>query len=399
FDISSIFISQSTGVKELAIVKAVLRGMKNELGSMKELVSNLSDLGHQGPSEEAVRPSGPVGVEESGPPGPSEEAVRLPGPSVDESGSPGQVMEESGLAGPVEPEAEQVRVEDPVEATVVPPEPPVPSPLQTPAPPSPPSSSTAPLAPATFKQPLPKHISSPAPFSTISSSPTSSTFIPPPIFENPPASSSAGSLSAGPSSARPSVPPPPTSYSTLHPPTPPSFITLILEGAQIPGVVIEYIKDEFEEAILRLVFSLSSHVHRIDSSSPAPKKRKVSKDLALSSEPPRVSSIPIVDDTDSLLDIYARSDITSLAKDRAYAQIRLDEISIHQALQLGQDASSPCGFFNGQRCHMCVRSDPLQKVMERLANPGVRRVVIVEAGSKRVEGIISLSDVFRFLLG
>ena len=30
---------------------------------------------------------------------------------------------------------------------------------------------------------------------------------------------------------------------------------------------------------------------------------------------------------------------------------------------------------------------------------GVRRLVIVEAGSKRVEGIISLSDVFRYLLG
>lgn len=41
-----------------------------------------------------------------------------------------------------------------------------------------------------------------------------------------------------------------------------------------------------------------------------------------------------------------------------------------QALQLGQDASSPYGFFNGQRCQMCLRSDPLQKVMERLATPG-----------------------------
>lgn len=29
---------------------------------------------------------------------------------------------------------------------------------------------------------------------------------------------------------------------------------------------------------------------------------------------------------------------------------------------------------------------------------GVRRVFIVEAGSKRVEGIISLSDIFKFLL-
>ncbi|XWS58181.1 hypothetical protein CRYUN_Cryun08bG0012800 [Craigia yunnanensis] len=108
-----------------------------------------------------------------------------------------------------------------------------------------------------------------------------------------------------------------------------------------------------------------------------------------------VSSIPIVDENDSLLDIYSRSDITALAKDKAYAQIHLDKMSIHQALQLGQDANS----FNGQRCQMCLRSDTLHKVMERLANPGARRLVIVEAGSKRVEGIISLSDVFKFLLG
>ncbi|XP_038705004.1 sucrose nonfermenting 4-like protein [Tripterygium wilfordii] len=112
-----------------------------------------------------------------------------------------------------------------------------------------------------------------------------------------------------------------------------------------------------------------------------------------------VSSIPIVDDNDSLLDIYSRSDITALAKDKAYAQIHLDEVTIQQVLQLGQDSNSPYGFFNGQqRCQMCLSSDPLQKVMERLANPGVRRLVIVEAGSKRVQGIISLGDVFRFLL-
>lgn len=112
-----------------------------------------------------------------------------------------------------------------------------------------------------------------------------------------------------------------------------------------------------------------------------------------------VSSVPIVDDNHSLIDIYSRSDITSLAKDGAYAQIRLDEMSIHQALQLSQDANSAQGIFNSQRCQMCLRSDRLLKVMERLANSGLRRLVIVEAGSKRVEGIITLSDVFRFLLG
>ncbi|XP_065630896.1 sucrose nonfermenting 4-like protein isoform X2 [Quercus suber] len=113
----------------------------------------------------------------------------------------------------------------------------------------------------------------------------------------------------------------------------------------------------------------------------------------------RVSSIPIVDDNDSLLDIYCRSDITALAKDRAYTHINLDEMTVHQALQqLGQDLYSAYEL-RSQRCQMCLRSDSLHKVMERLANPGVRRLVIVEAGSKRVEGIISLSDIFKFLFG
>ncbi|CAN0914222.1 Sucrose nonfermenting 4-like protein [Linum grandiflorum] len=99
-----------------------------------------------------------------------------------------------------------------------------------------------------------------------------------------------------------------------------------------------------------------------------------------------VSSVPIVDENDSLLDIYSR---------RFVLVFRL----FLQALQLGQDSNSNFGMYNGQRCHMCLKSDPLHKVMERLATPGIRRLLIVEAGSKRVEGIISLSDVFRFLLG
>ncbi|CAI9118764.1 OLC1v1020372C1 [Oldenlandia corymbosa var. corymbosa] len=111
-----------------------------------------------------------------------------------------------------------------------------------------------------------------------------------------------------------------------------------------------------------------------------------------------VSSIPIVDDNDSLLDVYSRSDITALAKDKLYAHINLEETTIHQALQLGEEPYSPYAV-SQERCHMCLPSDPVLKIMERLCRPGVRRVIIVEAGSKRVEGIITLSDVFRFLLG
>ncbi|KAG8480933.1 hypothetical protein CXB51_025597 [Gossypium anomalum] len=87
----------------------------------------------------------------------------------------------------------------------------------------------------------------------------------------------------------------------------------------------------------------------------------------------QVSSIPIVDDNDSLLDIYSRSDITALAKGRAYTH-NLNEMTVYQALQLGQDSNIPYEM-RSQRC--------------------VRRLVIVEAGSNRVEGVVSLTDVFR----
>lgn len=105
-----------------------------------------------------------------------------------------------------------------------------------------------------------------------------------------------------------------------------------------------------------------------------------------------VSAIPIVDDNGSLLDIYARSDVTALAKDKMYVRVRLNELTIHRALQSSHDGMSP-----GVRCHMCLRSDTLQMVMEQLAVPGVRRLICVEAGSNRVEGIISLRDIFNFL--
>ncbi|XWS53646.1 hypothetical protein CRYUN_Cryun10bG0018700 [Craigia yunnanensis] len=110
----------------------------------------------------------------------------------------------------------------------------------------------------------------------------------------------------------------------------------------------------------------------------------------------QVSSIPIVDDNDSLLDIYCRSDITVLAKGRAYTH-NLNEMTVYQAMQLGQDSNTPYET-RSQRCQMCLRTDTLLKVMEQLANPGVRQLVIVEAGSNRVEGIISLTDIFKFLL-
>ncbi|MQM13966.1 hypothetical protein Taro_046893, partial [Colocasia esculenta] len=314
-EVSSIFVSQSTGAKQIGAMKAELQSLKGELGSIKQLVQHLlvfvreqlpipaplaptsavpkSSSGPSGPidaedevrppgprTEEETRPSGPIGAEDAGPLGPkvvegqpAQAASGPSGPSVEQPGPPRPVVDEQG------------RVEAPAEE-VVPPEPPS-SPLQTPAPPSPPSSITAPPAPATFKQPLPKHIFSPTPFpTTTSSSPASSTFIPPPPSEAPPASSSsARASSSSPSSSGPSIPPPSTAYSFLHPPTPPSFFTIIPEGAQLEGPFIQDIKDEFKVVILRSVLLVGTYIHRTGSSSHVPKKRKISSNLATSSEP------------------------------------------------------------------------------------------------------------------
>ncbi|KAF7123707.1 hypothetical protein RHSIM_Rhsim12G0182200 [Rhododendron simsii] len=102
-----------------------------------------------------------------------------------------------------------------------------------------------------------------------------------------------------------------------------------------------------------------------------------------------ISSIPIVDGDGSLINIYSRSDITSLAKDDAYTRIRLDQPVISQVLELADGSN---------RYYTCTRSDPLYVVMERLSDPVVRRLIVIDAGSQHVEGIITLSDVFRFIL-
>lgn len=43
------------------------------------------------------------------------------------------------------------------------------------------------------------------------------------------------------------------------------------------------------------------------------------------------------------------------------------------------------------------RDEPLRGVLERLAAPGARRLVVVQRGSGRVEGLVSLSDVCKAL--
>ncbi|KAG0479847.1 hypothetical protein HPP92_010705 [Vanilla planifolia] len=86
---------------------------------------------------------------------------------------------------------------------------------------------------------------------------------------------------------------------------------------------------------------------------------------------------------------YVKSDIKKL--------LDLSDGGRPKALQFLLDAKfSAWILFDEQETNaLTFRYIALQEVMERLSSPGVRRVVIVEAGSKCVEGIISLSDIFR----
>jgi CBS-domain-containing membrane protein len=54
-----------------------------------------------------------------------------------------------------------------------------------------------------------------------------------------------------------------------------------------------------------------------------------------------VSALPVVDAEGVLLDVYARSDITLLAKNRSYSRLQLEDMTVAQALSLAGLPHSP----------------------------------------------------------
>lgn len=137
-----------------------------------------------------------------------------------------------------------------------------------------------------------------------------------------------------------------------------------------------------------------------------------------------ISCLPVVDKAGALVDVYARADITMLAKGNAYSRLQFEDVTVGQALALATEPApppqmgapalhqwgnpSPSGSSASihdaglapqrQRMHICTAQDALRSVIERLAMPGVRRVVVVHPETRRVEGIVSLSDVAAFML-
>ncbi|KAL6758729.1 hypothetical protein V8C86DRAFT_2589662 [Haematococcus lacustris] len=175
-----------------------------------------------------------------------------------------------------------------------------------------------------------------------------------------------------------------------------------------------------------------------------------------------VSALPVVDDSRCLLDMYARSDITALARNSAYNRLQWEDVTVSQAVALASNAPVPwavgsanhslqhqpsnpalagassargglsnelaaqqhqqqhqqqqqalmhqlnsgpegtlhAGLGPGSRhtrVHVCSKEDTLRTVVERLAIPGVRRLVVIHPDTRRVEGCVSLSDVAAYL--
>ncbi|KAF6259745.1 hypothetical protein COO60DRAFT_1511823 [Scenedesmus sp. NREL 46B-D3] len=151
-----------------------------------------------------------------------------------------------------------------------------------------------------------------------------------------------------------------------------------------------------------------------------------------------VSALPVVNEAGVLQDIYARADITKLCKGNAYNRLQWEDVTVGQALSLSNpnpaawsQASAGSGghllvpdlaaqanphladsqlrggapgggplsgqALAGGRVALAFQDDPLRAVVERLAAPGVRRLVVVDRSSMRVQGLVSLSDVAAYL--
>ncbi|KAJ1373463.1 hypothetical protein KIN20_035864 [Parelaphostrongylus tenuis] len=100
----------------------------------------------------------------------------------------------------------------------------------------------------------------------------------------------------------------------------------------------------------------------------------------------RVSALPLVDENGKVVDIYAKFDVISLAAEKSYDRL---DCTVQEALNHRSD------WFEGVHC--CLETDSLFVVLENIVRAEVHRLVVTDA-DKKVVGIISLSDILKFLV-
>ncbi|KAG8182890.1 hypothetical protein JTE90_004255 [Oedothorax gibbosus] len=100
----------------------------------------------------------------------------------------------------------------------------------------------------------------------------------------------------------------------------------------------------------------------------------------------RVSALPVVDDNDKVVDIYAKFDVINLAAEKTYNNL---DITVKKALEHRSQ------YFEGVL--KCTLDDTFSTVLQRIVKAEVHRLVVVD-NEDHVVGMISLSDILNYLV-
>lgn len=100
----------------------------------------------------------------------------------------------------------------------------------------------------------------------------------------------------------------------------------------------------------------------------------------------RVSALPIVDENNKIVDIYAKFDVINLAAEKTYNNL---DISVEEALKFRHS------YFEG--VSTCKADETLEVIMDRIIKAGVHRLVMVD-DEQHVIGVVSLSDLLTHLV-
>eukprot|EP00730_Choanoeca_flexa_P015503 TRINITY_DN7132_c0_g1_i1.p1 TRINITY_DN7132_c0_g1~~TRINITY_DN7132_c0_g1_i1.p1 ORF type:complete len:474 (+),score=95.86 TRINITY_DN7132_c0_g1_i1:196-1617(+) len=101
----------------------------------------------------------------------------------------------------------------------------------------------------------------------------------------------------------------------------------------------------------------------------------------------RISALPVVNRDGLVIDIYAKHDVINLAREGTYQDL---DVTVVEALKHRQQG------FEGVRT--CTMQDSLGKIIDRVIDANVHRLVVTDA-SRKLVGILSLSDILHFLIG
>ncbi|KAF9128527.1 AMP-activated serine/threonine-protein kinase regulatory subunit [Mortierella sp. 14UC] len=101
----------------------------------------------------------------------------------------------------------------------------------------------------------------------------------------------------------------------------------------------------------------------------------------------RISSVPIVDEDGVVLNVYETVDVLALVKAGVYRD--LDLCVAEALLRRPED-------FAG--VHTCTLNDSLSSIFGTIRKSQVHRLIVVDSENK-LKGIVSLSDIMRYLIG